>query len=267
MIMTHMMRYTSVFAVFVCLLSACYEPQEGCLDIRATNFDPTADDPCDNCCTYPNLVIRCTHMAGSVKFTDLPKFADINNDSFSIEQVRLVISDVTLVRDDGSSINITDTVTYVEGTDTTLLPDSYAILSTGIFDATVGTLPAEGTFVKLRFKVGVVPDGIWPGGFPTGHPLTDATLYDQTFGFRYNTLTINRFDPEATTNYILLTPGYLAEVEVPFTTPLDAREGYDTIVKLKIDHQKWFTGIDLSASDGDILDLILQNTPTVFSIE
>lgn len=267
MIMTHAMRYFGVFLILACLLPACYEPQDGCLDIRATNFDPTADNPCDNCCSYPNLVIRCTHVAGSGKFSDKPKFADVNGDSFSVEQVRFVISDVSLELSDGSVINITDTVQYIEDTDTTLLPDSYAVLSTGIFDATVGTLPAQGTFTKLHFKVGVVPDWIWPGGFPTGHPIADATLYDQTFGYRYNTLTINRFDPEETTSFVLLTPDYLVDVTVPFGTPVEAKEGYDTTVKLKIDHQKWFTGIDLSASNAEILDLIFQNTPTVFSIE
>ena len=40
------------------LLSACYEPTEGCLDVRATNFDLDADEGCADCCTYPELSLR-----------------------------------------------------------------------------------------------------------------------------------------------------------------------------------------------------------------
>ena len=36
-------------------LTACFEPQEGCTDIAATNFDASADENCTDCCTYPKL--------------------------------------------------------------------------------------------------------------------------------------------------------------------------------------------------------------------
>ena len=52
-------------AVLALGLSACYEPEEGCLDVAAKNFQVDADLNCpDDCCEYPNLKLLLSHRVG-----------------------------------------------------------------------------------------------------------------------------------------------------------------------------------------------------------
>ena len=51
-----------LFICLACCFAGCYEPIEGCLDVRATNFDLNADRSCpDNCCEYPELRLKLLH--------------------------------------------------------------------------------------------------------------------------------------------------------------------------------------------------------------
>ena len=55
------------FFLAVGLLS-CYEAIEGCLDSQAVNFDFSADNACDGCCSYPNLIINFNRVFGKRDF-------------------------------------------------------------------------------------------------------------------------------------------------------------------------------------------------------
>ena len=46
--------------LYLLSLTSCFEPQEGCLDISAVNFDASADKDCDKsgcACIYPKLQV------------------------------------------------------------------------------------------------------------------------------------------------------------------------------------------------------------------
>ncbi|MFK7937729.1 MAG: hypothetical protein AB8G22_29700, partial [Saprospiraceae bacterium] len=47
--------------IFYNICFSCGEPKVGCLDIAATNFGADSDDPCEDCCTFPNLKIQFIH--------------------------------------------------------------------------------------------------------------------------------------------------------------------------------------------------------------
>lgn len=53
----------------VCAIG-CYQPIEGCLDTRATNFNAQADDDCPNCCTYPSMTFRSRYSLKDTNWTN-----------------------------------------------------------------------------------------------------------------------------------------------------------------------------------------------------
>jgi len=83
------------------LLPACYEPQSGCLDNEALNYDLDADNPCSDCCEYPSLVLDVQHRfitdsttAGIIPGSSV-HLDDFGN-PFRIKQFRCFISNIHL---------------------------------------------------------------------------------------------------------------------------------------------------------------------------
>ncbi len=44
--------------LLISILTSCYTESEGCLDRFSLNYDITADNNCDDCCTYPTLSLE-----------------------------------------------------------------------------------------------------------------------------------------------------------------------------------------------------------------
>ena len=90
-----------------------------------------------------------------------------------------------------------------------------------------------------------------------------------SYNYYYNVLDIDKDTTEAGTDLqrFVLGAGYEVTVELNFPVPLVAKEGFDTKVKLRIDHAKWFDGVLLDGDLSQNLDHIKENTPFVFSLE
>ncbi len=266
--------YKYLFVIWLAaMFLGCYEPQEGCLDIKATNFDATADEPCPLCCEYPKLVLQCVHYVDTNKLSVSGLWKDAADVPFAVNLVRFFVSDVTLVRADNSEVTVSDSMKYALEGDTFYLPKRFDLMNTQQFTFTIGTFPAEGVYTKIKFKVGIeLPEGVQPAGFPTSIPsLATLGMFDvNLFAYYNNVLTIDRDTSslEDLKSYVLATSDYMANVELTFPQPLDAKEGFNTTVKLHLDHSKWFTGVSINSdSEAEIVEKILTNTPSVFLLE
>lgn len=49
------LKVTLSLLLLILSFAACYEPQDGCLEAWATNYNLLADTPCGDCCTKPKL--------------------------------------------------------------------------------------------------------------------------------------------------------------------------------------------------------------------
>ena len=73
-----MIKKTSIISLLFLfcyfLPTSCFEPEEGCLDIEANNFQLAADRDCSkdapsNCfCTYPSVSLRVVHVFDKLDF-------------------------------------------------------------------------------------------------------------------------------------------------------------------------------------------------------
>lgn len=264
---------------FVCLLPSCYEPKEGCLDINATNFAVNADNACNNCCEYPILKLAISHKLTADSETNLnyndSVYIDGAGNSFRIKNIQLFISNIRLVRADGTEVYPSGTVeariTKPDGTiNDTTLANNFALVNRSIFNAAeIGTFSTEGTFNKIRFTLGIADPAnrIIPASLPAGHPLRTTGMYVNTdTGYVFNSLEwFNGIADTTTTLLRITTEPYLREVELP----LDANiiPGYDVRVTLRINYLTWFADVNLKTDlPATLATKFVNNASNSFSV-
>jgi len=191
--------------VIVLLQTSCFEPTEGCLDIEATNFDASADDACDDCCTYPQLKLSvfhaitkdnwnmtedtCIFHASTLAFeneitsqTD-SSFYQLDNMLFYLSDFRLVSSTNEVYQvSDTIQLNILDNAVTLEEKDTTVI-DDFILVKRLNSSYTLGEFIAPGNFEKIQFKVGLLPrlNTTNPDTLDSSHPLAISRDSMHTF--------------------------------------------------------------------------------------
>lgn len=238
----------------------CYEPTEGCLDIKAANYDVTADGACGDCCVFPTLNIQVQHVVAftnpdtSFNFRYATFYPNPGNpaDSFVIDRARFFISDIKLVRENGEEVGVLDTLKIEAPAGNALtIEDSFARLDRDIFQArTVGTIITEGIFTGLKMTLGLDEFLLEtdPGSVPSGHPLSiagDTLNYDALAGRYIPNRLIFRQDTAAIFDSLEIRITEPQVVTLPFDSPFELAEGFDINVVLRVDYMKWFVGTDM----------------------
>jgi hypothetical protein len=162
------------------LFTACYQPQEGCLDLAATNFDANADKNC--CCNYPALQLNITQNYGSTTFKEGSIFQDAGNAFFVLKNVSFYLSDFTVTQN-GQSYSVLDTVTLWTKPTGAITPvrrlftDDFLLVRRSSVNNEIGVFRQEGSFDGIRFRLGL-PDSalnVLPARASVGHPLSTQT--------------------------------------------------------------------------------------------
>lgn len=282
--------WQTVVMMTICLfLSACYQPESGCLDVEAKNFELTADEPCDSdnsatsCpCTYPVLSFDTLDYVVEKFDYEPDAFYRIDDQYIRIESIQFYLSGFQFRRTSGEWISIEDTISLVvlnEETqlETQLLIDDFSLINQqSSFD--MGAIKQHGTFDSLRFVLGVTspantaaPDSI----ANTRHPLAESEMHtgDQLTGYIFNQLIFHRDTfsetPAITLNLTVAdfqSQPTLMELKMPFSyeTPIGTDFSLGT---LQVDHAKWFDGINFVVDTEQIMiEKIVANTPKVFSV-
>ncbi len=273
------------FAIFPLLLflvlSGCYEPKEGCLDIDAVNYDVSADDPCGECCTFPTISLSMQYLVEwpedtvAMRYgTYYPAMNAISGDSFLLDRSRFFISNVKLVREDGTEVTVIDTLqlSFANGTARTI-SNSFAKMDRDIFSASeIGTHKTDGVFNEVKFTLGLeefLQQNEITSGLPTGHPLdnsTDTIIYEEGSGFIPNLL-ILRYDTaniKDSTEFRFFDP---IPINLPLANPFMVEKGLNIKLTLKTDYSDWFAGVDFkNDSYVTIQQKIKNNLSNVFSV-
>ncbi|HMO37845.1 MAG TPA: hypothetical protein PKC76_08720 [Saprospiraceae bacterium] len=273
-------RMNWLAALWLLTFAACYEPREGCLDLRATNFDVGADNPCpDDCCEYPLLRLAMEHKmvytdtSFNLNYND-STYTDGAGNPFRLADIQFYLSNLRLVRADGSEAAPTDssevTIFNPDGLrEPGQLSNNFALLNRRIFTlATLGTLITEGRFTAVRFTLGV-PEAagrVVLNSLPTAHPLANPEMYlTPDSGYIFNRLRwFNGADTVAQALRIA-TPVHLREVELPLNANL--LEGFDIRLTLRCDYRRWFANVNLRNDPPAILATKLaDNAANSFSV-
>ena len=252
------------YFLLILVTLGCYEPKDGCHDVLADNYDVSADNPCSDCCTYPDINIDINHLWKEKPF----HFGDtITNDllsQFVLLDQKVYLSNFTYYSPDGTEINTLDSITLtLEGMSITK-DDDIVLVRKNQRSSTIERYKDETYLSKYRFTLGVTNDydGIdtvltgkiknlsYEDNMNSGGKFASVwfkmiigpTLQDTISIYLHDDVSIN-----IDTNYIPLTNGN--DVNVPLTIAYDS----------------WFSGIDFTNDDLDQIEQkITKNTTSSF---
>lgn len=266
--------------VFVILgsLFGC-EENPGCLDVRATNYQVDAEDPCGDCCEYPELRVSLRHRwvleDTTLAFGNDTALFSLNGYRLRFPDIRYYLSNIRLVRTDGTEVLLDDEldITIGTGADTTTIsiPDNVLLVEAGSFRNFVpGTYRYEGNFKELRFEIGVTAPAnqATPAAYPDNYPLAEQspTMYTDEEGYTFTRVEVITDPADTLSRVIKTTETQKAQtVSLPITFKLD--RGFNTSISLSVNYRAWFADIDWEQlSDAEVAERIVGNQPTSFSV-
>lgn len=266
----------------LCLLlilfqTACFEPQEGCLEVEATNFDASADKDC--CCEYPQLVLDVVQRFDTLSFTENAAYpAPLNGRLFRLKSVTFYLSDFQLVQN-GVPYTINDTVQLRAfdpvGQDTIkeTLNDDFLLVRRQSYSNNVGDFRIDGTFEQASIRLGLTEQAgrVVPRLVRTGHPLrtqADSLWHGRSVGYIFAQVVLTRDTASATLpDTISFSRADLGDIFIKTTAPVRHATGYDFHLRLLADYRKLMLGIDLTAGDISVWKSQMKaNFPNVFSV-
>lgn len=280
------MRYYQLFLPFLLILVGCYDSQEGCLDIDATNYDVSADDPCLECCTYPTLNLIFQHQvvlatqpdtSFALKYgTRYPSPLDTNH-LFYIDRARFFVSDLKLVRNDGVEFGVLDSfwLPLLNG-DSIYLENNFSKHDRDIFQvAKIGNFRTSGLFTGVKFRLGLSPTvrQAWVDTLTVGHPLAvenDSLSYLASAGYLPVHLIVRRDTlPDTSPMDFVFTEEKQISLSFPQTVSIE--KGFKIKVTLRLDYMALFQTVDfLNDSEAVIknkIDSQLSNAFSAFSLK
>jgi len=274
------MKLHFLFAALVAalLLSSCFEPVKGCLDIEATNFDASADNDC--CCKYPQLVLSIDNAYDTLVWKPDTAYQNNLGQWFRIRNIVFYLSDMSLTQN-GTALQVSDTVNlfhYPSPTSGDTVQSSYTddfllVRRVPTTRYEVGTFRPSGNFQQVKMRFGVNDDAqlVVPNKAPAGHPLANQgenlyggrdTAYvfarvlfnrDTSAGSPTDTLLLNRFDVGA---FFIVQNGVFFH-----------ESGYDFNLRLRADWKTLFNDVDMTNGDNTATKAqMVNNLPAVFNI-
>ncbi|KAA3624343.1 MAG: hypothetical protein DWQ02_23185 [Bacteroidetes bacterium] len=264
-------------------LTGCYEKQEGCLDIRATNFDLEADISCEDCCEYPDLKLKFLHRqvepdtVYSIGFADSVYYDGVSN-PFRINALRYYISNIRVVDSDGSEARINETIdiSKIGGSVVTFTDDFLLVNGNLSTSLTAGSFSTIKTYNKVRFFIGLDNEleGVDPSTLPDNHVLAvnqDSSMFDFQNGHYlmanheiYTDTTA--IDTIPRVMEILLWYGPV-EMELEFPESITLPEGFDLEITIQVDAPSWFETSDVrTISDDQFFTNIVSKLSESFSV-
>lgn len=261
--------------VFVILFgqTACFEPQDGCLDEGASNFYPAADNDC--CCRYPNLVLAVDQVYDTLLYRQDSLFPGLGGHLFRIKSIVFYLSDFQLFKNGvlyemGDSTDFKTYDALQNDTITQNLTDDFTLIRRTPIDNPVAAIREDGTFDQIRFRLGLNPEAqtIIPALAPVSHPLylQKENLYDDGYVF-LQAVVVRDSDPATAPDTLNFyqndLPNFNLEGNGAFTHEL----GLSFKVNLSADWAKLFEGVDWI--NGDISawkSQIVVNLPSVFTV-
>lgn len=268
------MRPAVLLFFFSSLLTSCFDPKEGCLDIAATNFDAAADADC--CCEYPKLVFTVDQVYDTLLFKSDSLYPNDQGHLFRLKSVVFYLSAFELAQN-GTAFEIADTLTLntLEGVDTStqLFINDFLLIRRSPVVYTVGTFRQDGDFERVKLQLGLsdAAQKVIPSKAPSNHPLstqTDGLWQGNAAGYVFLQAVVVKDSMSATpTDTLRFTKADIGQLALDFTGNFSHQTGYDFPLKLTVDYKKLFDGVNWS--QGDILSWksqIVANLSSSFTV-
>ena len=143
---------------------SCDQETEGCLDFRALSVELGADNACEDCCEYPEFVLQLLPAEllpdTLIRITNQSIIAVSPGDSFRVLNYALYLSDIGLELEDGSRVELTDTLSFRQNSSEAFAREDVSLLRFNLFgNATqrIGALLETRRVTGVSCRVGLPP--------------------------------------------------------------------------------------------------------------
>ncbi len=258
------MRFLTVILIISNFLLSC-SGKEGCNVPYAKNFDPEADKNC--CCEYYKLRFDMQHVIDSFNapFRLFDFYQDASSDAFQVKSISMLISNVSLVKNDGSEYFVEDSLLLPKITGSSAwFRDDFTILRPETFINNIGSFTDLDDYVKIRFIIGNLNSVIDGSSVNSSHPLSlNSGFYDsENSDYRSARFQIIKNISDTVQYYLKDT------VWVELDYNISAIDGTDSKIPLSLNYVKLFENISFITDDSSqIVQKFKNNTKNAFFIQ
>ena len=279
--MTPAMRFFLFCLLFsVALLSSCFEPKEGCLDIAAVNFDASADKDCDKpdcACIYPKLQVVVDQRYDSLPYRRDSAYLGDNGKAFRLHDVAFYLSDFQVFRN-ADVFTVSDTLglrAFSPSGNDTLRPvfrNDFQLVRLETQTYAVGTFRESGAFsdVKIRLGLDAAANRVIPRLAPTGHPLArqpDSLWQGKNTGFVFLKIVVSRDTSTALRDTLTFTQADVGDFFISESKLFTHPDGVDFRLRLRADYKQLLGNIDWTVGNPSTWkQQILGNLLGVFTV-
>ena len=240
------------------VIFSCSQPNDGCLDINATNYNVTAEVQCETCCTYPNLAIDFrAHFDGEPLSLNQFIYENEFGETYGIVSGRFMLSNFLLIDSEGKDFRIRDSVllSTTESDSLFFRKDFVYIsdLSNRIYN--MGLFPVQNEYKNIGFNLGLSGDActIDPIEVPQSENLSRALrgLYDTELKMYFSArieLLVDTSEAAMETKILYLP---LCDIDMRYEreTFLGGIAGFNLAIPLRLDLNEVLNNIELSPLD------------------
>lgn len=256
-----------LFSLF--LLPSCYKRAEGCLDPLSSNFNPNADDACDDCCQNPTVALSLRHRlqdtfykASDTVFNDLGQAYKLVDFSYYLTFFRLK----STVGNEWSGENV---LRYKYQNEWKEEKVNAILVKPNTFDYPVNESRQYGDYDSLIFFAGL-PESIRLADsidVAESHVLSDSLFLRNTANEKiWASITIARGDTFSDTLNLTFTLSEAGEA-VRLPAAISSSIGKNLTVNLLAEYSRWFRDVDIFGATIDVKKGVLENLIQPFFVE
>lgn len=262
------------------LLTSCFEPKQGCLDISAVNFDASADKDCEDegcSCIYPKLQVIVDQRYDTLAFRRDSVYTSTAGPSFRLHDVAFYLSDFQIFRN-GDVFTVSDTLGLrlfsQIGTDTLreVFRNDFQLVRLETQTYAVGSFRESGLFSDVQIRLGLDADvnRVIPSLAPTGHPLrlqADSLWRNKAEGYVFLKVVVGRDVQTAVRDTLTFTRADIGNFFIQQSGVFGHANGYDFRLRLTADYQQLLGNINWTVGDKTSWkQQILTNLLSTFSV-
>jgi hypothetical protein len=260
-------------------LASCFQPQEGCTDIEATNYDVNADKDCEKpCCTYPALKIDLKQLYDTLNFVEGVTYVNDQGQPFKLRSVSFYLSEFQLFKS-SSAFSVSDTVSMLtfaaSGQDSVreLFTDDFMLIRRNSTGLSVGSFRTSGVYESFQCRLGLgnTARRVIAAAAPTGHPLqiqADSLWHGKDQGYVFLQVVVSDTTANAALDTFSLKQSDIGDLKI-LSSGLNftQKPGFDLTISMEADFKKMLNGVDWSSGDKSVQkSRIALNLPGVFRV-
>lgn len=251
----------------LCILSGCYEPVEGCLDPLSANFNLTADNDCEDCCSYPAINIRFYPMWDTLNLSTTVFYTNQSGDSLQITEASFLVSNAYLTGESVPELSSQDSV-VLDCDGPLTMYNALNNITINSQTAQIANVLLDQGYTNLHMTIGIASCLATVDTSAISSLSTKTALFENELST--NTYQTHQFSFAWTPDNASIQDIQLVNDEglttLIFNTELLIERGSNLMIEIDVDYSEWFTSFEINDSEETLKRKLIQNAAGSFSL-